>query len=76
MEGEEFFVSLCDEVLGCLDVRIVIYCYFLRMHDVRWLPITLVCVVHNDVCCVCVLGLAMVYGELQRMRSDDLVDGC
>ena len=40
------------------------------------LPITLVCVVHNDVCYVCVLGLAMVYGELQRMRSDDLVDGC
>ena len=40
------------------------------------LPITLVCVIHNDVCYVCVLGLAMVYGELQRMRSDDLVDGC
>ena len=49
----------------------ILYFYlFLRMHDVRWLPITLVCVVHNDVCFVCVLGLAMVYGELQRLRSD------
>ena len=56
------------------DVRIIYYYYFLRMHDVRWLPITLVCVVHNDVCCV--LGLAMVYGELQRLRLDGLVDGC
>ena len=74
MEGEEIVVSLCDEVLDFFDVRIIYYYYFLRMHDVRWLPITLVCVVHNDVCCV--LGLAMVYGELQRLRSDGLVDGC
>ena len=69
-EGEEIVVSLCDEVLVFLDGRIIYYYSFLRMHDVRWLPITLVCVVHNDVCFVCVLGLAMVYGELQRLRSD------
>ena len=70
VEGEEIVVSLCDEVLVFLDGRIIYYYLFLRMHDVRWLPITLVCVVHNDVCFVCVLGLAMVYGELQRLRSD------
>ena len=69
-EGEEIVVSLCDEVLVFLDGRIIYYYLFLRMHDVRWLPITLVCVVHNNVCCVCVLGLAMIYGELQRLRSD------
>ena len=51
-----------------LDVRIIYI--IISWGCIRWLPITLVCVVHNDVCFVCVLGLAMVYGELQRLRSD------
>lgn len=76
-EGEEFVVSRGDGVLDWLDVRIIIIiiwgCY------VRWLPPPSLLLVHGPKDTVHYnvgLAAAMVHGELQRMRSDGLVDGC